>query len=88
MVKHLHTCTLPLLYIIADNELQAMVDELRESLNAIPCTAEPASVMKSWAERREQLEQSWESHRAKLFEEVVTSMALPPEAVCAFCILS
>ena len=83
----MHTCTLPLLYIIADNELQAMVDELRESLNAIPCTAEPASVMKSWAERREQLEQSWESHRAKLFEEVVTSMALPPEAVCAFCIL-
>ncbi|XP_065891337.1 uncharacterized protein [Dysidea avara] len=68
-----------------DNELQAMVDELRESLNAIPCTAEPASVMKSWAERREQLEQSWESHRAKLFEEVVTSMALPPEAKCSMC---
>jgi len=60
-----------------------MVDELRESLNAIPqASTQPTNVTKSWGERREQLHQSWEDHRAKLFENVVASMALPPETVC------
>ena len=64
-----------------------MVDELRESLNALPqASMQPTSVTKSWAERKEQLHQSWEDHRAKLFEDVVASMALPPEVVC-LCVL-
>lgn len=44
------------------SQVQAMLDELRSSLDAIPHATPPA---KSWGERREQLEQSWESHRKK-----------------------
>jgi len=40
-----------------------MLDELRSSLDAIPHATSPQA--KSWAERREQVEQSWESHWAK-----------------------
>ena len=59
-----------------------MIDELRDFLNAIPRAMQPTSGTKSWTERREQLEQSWEDHRAKLFEDLMTSMALLPEMVC------
>ncbi|XP_065894845.1 uncharacterized protein [Dysidea avara] len=68
-----------------DNELQAMIDELRDFLNAIPRAMQPTSGTKSWTERREQLEQSWEDHRAKLFEDLMTSMALLPEMECSVC---
>ena len=63
----------------AGSQVQAMLDELRSRLDAIPCAMPPHA--KSWAERREQVEQSWESHRAKTFEDVVTSMTLPTEMV-------
>ena len=70
------------MYLLSDNQLQELVEELRDCLNAIPHAMQPTSVMKSWTERREQLEQSWADHRTKLFEDVITSMALPAETVC------
>ena len=63
------------------SQVQAMLDELRSSLDAIPHAIPQA---KSWSERREQVEQSWESHRTKIFEDVVTSMTLPTEMVCIY----
>jgi len=64
--------------MFSDNQLKAIVDELRECLNAIPQPSmHPSSVTMSWAERREQLQQSWKEHKTKFFEDV--SMALLPE---------
>jgi len=64
------------------SQVQVILEELRSSLDAIPRVTPPQA--KSWAERREQVEQSWESHRAKIFEDVVTSMTLSTEMVYTY----
>ena len=62
-----------------------MVEELRDCLDAIPRGTQSTNVTRSWTERREQLDQSWEAYRSKLFEDVMASMALPSETVCVLC---
>lgn len=64
------------------SQVETMLDELRNSLASFPSTP---SCTKTWTERREQLEQSWGNHRGEIFENVVSSMALPSGAKCSVC---
>ena len=61
------------------SQVDIILEELRNSLASIPL---PPSCTKTWTERKEQVEQSWGNHRCQIFENVVSSMALPSEAVC------
>ena len=69
-----------------DRQVKALIDELRSNLDVIPVATSHA---KSWGERREQVEQSWEGHWATIFEDVVTSMTLSTDMVWSYaCIIN
>lgn len=60
-------------------ESSQVEEELRNTLAAIPLIP---SHTKTWSDRKEQVELSWGNHRPGIFEDVVSSMAMPSGAVC------
>ena len=57
----------------AESQLHFLLDSIPSSL--------PNSNSRSWTERMERSEQSWESHHPKIYEKVISSMALLNETV-------
>ena len=69
-------------HINTDNsQMEAILHDLKSHLNAIPPSSSSHTNHKSWRERVEQANQSWESRRSALFEKKILYMAMPHEAV-------
>lgn len=60
-------------------ESSQVEEELRNTLAAIPLMP---SHTKTWSDRKEQVELSWGNHHPGIFEDMVSSMAMPSGAVC------
>jgi len=70
-------------HVNTDNSrVDAILHDLKSHLNAIPPSSSSHTNYKSWRERVEQVNQSWESHRSALFENKISYMAMPHGAVC------
>lgn len=65
---------------IGNSQVETLLEELRNSLASISTTP---SCTKTWTERQEQVEYSWGNHRPVIFENLVSSVALPSGAVCS-----
>ena len=68
-----------IIYVYIDDQMEAE-SQLHSLLDSIPSSL-PNSNSRSWTERMERSEQSWESQRPKIYEKVISSMALLNETV-------
>ena len=70
-------------HVNTDNsQLDAILHDLESHLNAITPSSSSHTNCKSWRERVEQANESWESHCSALFENKISYMAMPHGAVC------
>ena len=78
LIKHIMNQT-KILSVATDNQFETILDDVRSDLASISYPS--SSHTKTWNERMEQVDQSWEVCRSVLYEDVVSSMAMTSEAV-------